>query len=147
MFSIILDFAPPPTDIRPTEAVAFLARKAANQRVDLDGTIRFTQVLVNYGSYYDVDTSLFVCRDSGLYVFFANIMSMLGSSVWFSIAKDGVVKGQGYTGSGTGLNSGIDVEIYTCVPRTQIWVKCHYRSPNQYVQNVHSFFGGFRLAI
>ena len=144
MFSIILDFTPAPTAI---DTVAFMARKRVAQRVDLDDTIRFTEVLVNYGSHYDVDTSLFVCQDTGLYVFFANIMSAHGSSVWFSIVKDGQVRGKGYTGSGPGYNSGIDVGIYTCIPRTQISVKCHYRSPNQYVHSAHSFFGGFRIAV
>ena len=129
------------------DTVAFMARKHGNQRVDLGDIIRFTHVLVNYGNHYDTDTSLFVCPDNNLYVFFATLLSQPGSTVWFSIVKDGVSQGEGITGSGPGQNTGTEVAVVQCTPRSQIWVQCHHRAANQVITTNHSYFGGFLLSL
>ena len=103
-------------------------------------------MVANFGNYYDVDTSMFVCRDNDLYVFFATVLSSFETPVWFAIVKDNVIQGNGYTGAtSAGMNSGTDMAIVQCTERSQIWVKCSHTNPRQQVHSAHSFFGGFRI--
>ena len=59
-----------------SEVVGFTARTVGGSSTyNTDDVIQFNTVIANYGGYYNSETSIFICPDDGIYMFFCTILS------------------------------------------------------------------------
>ena len=112
--------------------------------------IRYGNVKTNIGGCYNPSSSIFTCKDRGLYFFYVVIAAYHGrgyGQVWFNIVQDGHIRGRGVTGHGEDGPVGSIFAMIRCTPGSHIWVKQSGYNPdrNQAMWWGHSQFGGFKI--
>ena len=105
----------------------------------------------NIGGCYNPSSSIFTCKDRGLYFFYVTLTAYTGKNygqVWFNIVQDGNTRAQGVTGHGDTGPVGSIFAIVRCYPESHIWVKQRGDRPSwkQAMWVSHSQFGGFKIA-
>ena len=113
-------------------------------------TIKFGNAKINIGGCYNPSSSIFTCKDRGLYYFYVTITAYGGKGygqVWFDIVQDGRAKGQGVTGNGDDAPVGGIYAMIRCYPGSHIWVKQQGTwFWKQGMWSHHSQFGGFKIS-
>ena len=72
-----------------------------------NGTIRFTNVIINIGGHYNTSTGKFICQYSGLYDFALHILKSVSSDIAYcSINKNHYVTVRAYTDPDRSSDSG-----------------------------------------
>ena len=109
-------------------------------------TIKFRNVKINMNGCYNPASSIFTCKDKGLYYFYVTITTYGGKGygqVWFMIVQDGRNRGYGVSGRVGGIFA-----MIRCSPGSHVWVKQSGYKPSwiQAMWGGHSQFGGFKIA-
>ena len=131
-------------------AIAFHA-EGSQKDIQHSRIIKFGNVKTNINGCYNPASSIFTCKDRGLYHFYVVISAYHGrgyGQVWFNIVQDGNTRGQGVTGLGEDGPVGSIFAMIRCYPGSHIWVRqrgdAHHFKQAMWVE--HSQFGGFKIA-
>ena len=124
--------------------------EGSHKDIHIGRIIRFGNVKTNIDGCYNPASSMFTCKDRGIYFFYVVLSAYSGKGygqVWFQIVQDGHIRGSGVTGNGTGGPVGSIFAIIHCSPGSQVWVKQRGISGpwKQAMFGTHSQFGGFKI--
>ncbi|PVD39583.1 hypothetical protein C0Q70_02218 [Pomacea canaliculata] len=123
--------------------VAFIAFHGDDPfNVATDGTMMYNTAQINIGGAFNTVTGVFTAPIAGLYVFFANCMSVATTDLDLGILVDGQRYGGCYSFTQEGNGQGANMVTVHLTQGQQVWV--HMYRPSRTVRgNVWNSFSGF----
>ncbi|XP_060558290.1 complement C1q-like protein 2 [Ruditapes philippinarum] len=112
--------------------------------------IVFDRTGSNFGNGYDNVTGYFIAPESGVYVFYANIMSEVGNGLTYietEIVKNGSQLAEMYSGATNSHDSSSNMAVTSLQKGEHVWVRVHGAWSNNFsIHCCFSTFSGFLLA-
>ncbi|XP_045169963.2 complement C1q tumor necrosis factor-related protein 3-like [Mercenaria mercenaria] len=112
-------------------------------------TILFDKTKSNFGNGFDNVTGYFVAPESGVYVFFANIMSEVSSGLSYietEIVKNGDQLAEMYSGAKDAFDSSSNMAVTSLKKGDHVWVRVHGSWSNNFsIHCCFSTFSGFLI--
>lgn len=125
-------------------AVGFSAYASVNREYSYGNLVLFDRAFSNFGGYYQVDNSIFICPFDGVYVISLALMSAQSKvmSAGVHIDSDSYIRPYADNIDGVyGHASAMFVEY--CAAGSQVWARARYDSEMEGSQ--YSYFSAFLL--
>jgi hypothetical protein len=114
-----------PVLVDKPKKVAFTAAVTSSSSSWNSGTLVFPVVITNVGNAYNPSTGIFTAPTNGNYVFFVNVQSYGGNSIYVDIVLNGSRKVRTMVSSGSGEygDAGPNLVVLTLQKGDNVWIK------------------------